>query len=80
MVILILVVGFLLPRTRYGRRVIAVGGNRFAAQARGISLPEDPLTPPSWRRAASSASAGGALRRLSGPFDPGAANNLLQST
>ena len=38
MVILILVVGYFLPRTRYGRHMIAVGGNRFAAQTRGISL------------------------------------------
>jgi ribose transport system permease protein len=38
MVILVLVVGFFLPRTRYGRHTIAVGGNRFAARARGISL------------------------------------------
>jgi ribose transport system permease protein len=38
MVALVLVVGFFLPRTRYGRRAIAVGGNRFAAQSRGISL------------------------------------------
>ncbi len=38
MAVLVLVVGYLLPRTRYGRRTIAVGGNRFAAQARGISL------------------------------------------
>ena len=38
MVGLIIVVGYFLPRTRYGRHVIAVGGNRFAAQARGISL------------------------------------------
>jgi ribose transport system permease protein len=38
MTALVLVVGYLLPRTRYGRRTIAVGGNRFAAQARGISL------------------------------------------
>jgi ribose transport system permease protein len=38
MAILILIVGFLVPRTRYGRRMIAVGGNRAAAQARGISL------------------------------------------
>jgi ribose transport system permease protein len=38
MLALVLVVGFFLPRTRYGRRAIAVGGNRFAAQARGISL------------------------------------------
>jgi ribose transport system permease protein len=38
MALLVLVVGYLLPRTRYGRRTIAVGGNRVAAQARGISL------------------------------------------
>jgi ribose transport system permease protein len=38
MVVLVLVVGFFLPRTRYGRHAIAVGGNRFAAQTRGISL------------------------------------------
>ena len=38
MVILVLLVGYFLPRTRYGRHAIAVGGNRFAAQARGISL------------------------------------------
>jgi len=38
MVILVLLVGFFVPRTRYGRHIIAVGGNRFAAKARGISL------------------------------------------
>ena len=38
MVGLVLVVGFFLPRTRYGLHVIAVGGNRFAAQTRGIAL------------------------------------------
>jgi len=38
MLALVLVVGFLVPRTRYGRRMIAVGGNRAAAKARGISL------------------------------------------
>ena len=38
MLVLIALVGFLLPRTRYGRHTIAVGGNRFAAKARGISL------------------------------------------
>jgi len=38
MLLLILIVGFLVPRTRYGRRMIAVGGNRAAAKARGISL------------------------------------------
>ena len=38
MAVLILLVGYFLARTRYGRHVIAVGGNRFAARARGISL------------------------------------------
>jgi ribose/xylose/arabinose/galactoside ABC-type transport system permease subunit len=38
MVVLILVVGLLIPRTRYGRRMTAVGGNPIAAKARGISL------------------------------------------
>ena len=38
MLILIVVVGVLLPRTRIGRRTIAVGGNPVAAKARGISL------------------------------------------
>ncbi len=38
MLALVLIVGFLVPRTRYGRRMIAVGGNRTAARARGISL------------------------------------------
>ena len=38
MAALILMVGFFLPRTRYGRRAIAVGGDSFAAQVRGISL------------------------------------------
>lgn len=38
MVVLIAVAGFLIPRTRYGRRMTAVGGNRSAAKARGISL------------------------------------------
>jgi ribose transport system permease protein len=39
MVALVLVVGLLIPRTRYGRRMTAVGGNSAAAKARGISLP-----------------------------------------
>jgi ribose transport system permease protein len=38
MVILVLVTGYFVPRTRAGRHIIAVGGSRFAAQARGISL------------------------------------------
>jgi ribose transport system permease protein len=44
MAILVLVVGYFLPRTGYGRRMIAVGGNRFAAQTRGISLKKTRFT------------------------------------
>lgn len=38
MALLIALVGFFLPRTRAGRRAIAVGGNAQAAKTRGISL------------------------------------------
>lgn len=38
MVLLIVLVGYFLPRTRVGRRAIAVGGNAQAAKTRGISL------------------------------------------
>jgi ribose transport system permease protein len=38
MAIIVVVAGFLVPRTRYGRRMIAVGGNREAARSRGVSL------------------------------------------
>ena len=38
MLILVVVVGYFLPNTAVGRHAIAVGGSRFAAQARGISL------------------------------------------
>ncbi|SDO67332.1 ribose transport system permease protein [Nakamurella panacisegetis] len=38
MLVLIVLVGVLLPRTRIGRRTIGVGGNPVAAKARGISL------------------------------------------
>ena len=38
MVILVAVVGYLLPRTRVGRQVLAVGGSAQAARMRGISL------------------------------------------
>lgn len=72
---LVLLAGFLIPRTRYGRRMIAVGGNRTAAKARGISLK---LT-----RFASFAAAGGFVgfaavlfAATSGPFNPGSANAL----
>lgn len=73
---LIIVVGFLLPRTRYGRRAIAVGGNRMAAKARGISLTAT--------RLAIFSAAGGFVgfaailfAASSGPFNPSSAN-LLQ--
>jgi ribose transport system permease protein len=38
MVVLVVVVGFLMRHTRYGRRATGVGGNPVAAKARGISL------------------------------------------
>jgi ribose/xylose/arabinose/galactoside ABC-type transport system permease subunit len=38
MVIIVALTGYLLPRTRIGRRAIAVGGNPQAAKMRGISL------------------------------------------
>lgn len=38
MLIIVAVAGYLLPRTRIGRRAIAVGGNPQAAKMRGISL------------------------------------------
>ncbi|HEY0853610.1 MAG TPA: ABC transporter permease [Devosia sp.] len=75
MLLLVLLVGFLLPRTRYGRRAIAVGGNRAAAKARGISLK---LT-----RFAIFMAAGGFVgfaavlfAATSGPFNPGSGNGL----
>ena len=75
MVVLILITGFLLPRTRYGRRAIAVGGNRAAAKARGISLRAT--------RFAIFTAAGGFVgvaavlfAASSGPFNPGSGNNL----
>ena len=75
MVALVLVVGFFLPRTRYGRHAIAVGGNRFAAQARGISLRKT--------RFAVFIAAGGFVgfaailfAASSGPFNPGSGGSL----
>lgn len=38
MIALVLLAGYVLPRTRFGRRTIAVGGNKEAARVRGISL------------------------------------------
>ena len=76
MLVLIIIVGFLMPRTRYGRRAIAVGGNRMAAKARGISL--------TGTRIAVFSIAGGFVgfaavlfAASSGPFNPSSAN-LLQ--
>ncbi len=75
MLVLVLIVGFLVPRTRYGRRMTAVGGNRAAAKARGISLK---LT-----RFATFMAAGGFVgfaavlfAATAGPFNPGSANTL----
>lgn len=75
MLALVLIVGFLLPRTRYGRRAIAVGGNRAAAKARGISLIRT--------RFAIFIAAGGFVgfaavlfAATSGPFNPGSGNGL----
>jgi len=75
MAVMILIVGFLIPRTRYGRRIIAVGGNRTAARARGISLQAT--------RIAVFTAAGGFVgvaavlfSASSGPFNPGSANTL----
>lgn len=75
MVAMVLVVGFLLPRTRYGRRAIAVGGNRAAAKARGISLKAT--------RFAIFTAAGGFVgfaavlfAATSGPFNPGSGSAM----
>ena len=75
MLLLVLVVGFLVPRTRYGRRMIAVGGNRAAAKARGISL--------ATTRFATFIAAGGFVgfaavlfAATSGPFNPSSASPL----
>lgn len=72
MVILVLVVGYFLPRTRYGRQTIGVGGNRAAARARGISLKATRLGV----FTVSGAIAGGAgvlFAASNGPFSPNAA-------
>lgn len=75
MLALVLVVGFLMRGTRYGRRATAVGGNRFAAQARGISLKRT--------RYATFVAAGGFVgfaailfASAAGPFNPSSANTL----
>lgn len=75
MVALVLIVGFMLPRTRYGRRATAVGGNRMAARARGISLKAT--------RFAIFTAAGGFVgfaavlfAATSGPFNPGSGSAM----
>lgn len=75
MIVLIIVVGYLMRHTRYGRRATAVGGNRFAAQARGISLKRT--------RYATFMAAGGFVgfaavlfASAAGPFNPSSANTL----
>lgn len=77
-VVLIGIVGYLIRYTRYGRRMTAVGGNRFAAKARGISLR---LT-----RYATFMAAGGFVgfaavlfASAAGPFNPSSANTLQLS-
>jgi ribose transport system permease protein len=76
MAVLVLVTGWLLPRTRYGRRMIAVGGNRFAAQVRAISLRATRYA--TFMAAGGFVGFGAVLFAASvGPFDPGAANTLL---
>ena len=75
MAILVLLVGFFLPRTRYGRHVIAVGGNRFAAQTRGISLKRIRLGV--FTAAGACVGLAGVLFACSnGPFNPSSASNL----
>jgi ribose transport system permease protein len=75
MVVLILLVGYFLPRTRYGRHVIAVGGNRFAAQARGISLKKTRFAVFSFSGAIVGL-AGVLFAASSGPFAPTAGASL----
>ncbi len=73
--LLILAVGFLVRYTRYGRRMTAVGGNRLAAKARGISLKRT--------RFATFMAAGGFVgfaavlfASAAGPFNPSSANTM----
>ncbi len=75
MLVLVVIVGYLMRSTRYGRRTTAVGGNRFAAQARGISLKRT--------RFATFIAAGGFVgfaailfASAAGPFNPSSANTL----
>jgi ribose transport system permease protein len=76
MVALVLIVGYFLPRTRYGRHAIAVGGNRFAAQARGISLRKTRFAV--FTAAGVFAGIAGVLfASSSGPFTPGSGSVYL---
>lgn len=75
MLVLIIIVGFLMRYTRYGRRTTAVGGNRLAAQARGISLRKT--------RFATFMAAGGFVgfaavlfASAAGPFNPSSASTM----
>lgn len=75
MAVLVIIVGYLMRSTRYGRRATAVGGNRLAAQARGISLRKT--------RYATFMAAGGFVgfaavlfASAAGPFNPSSANTL----
>jgi ribose transport system permease protein len=75
MLVLIVLVGFFMRYTRFGRRATAVGGNRFAAQARGISLKR--------MRFATFMAASGFVgfaavlfASAAGPFNPSSANTL----
>lgn len=75
MLALVLLVGLLMRSTRYGRRITAVGGNRAAAAARGISLKKT--------RFGTFIAAGGFVgfaailfASSAGPFNPGSANTL----
>lgn len=73
MVVIIIIVGYLMRSTRYGRRTIAVGG--AAAKARGISL--------KWTRYGTFVAAGGFVgfaavlfASAAGPFNPSSASTL----
>ena len=75
MLLVVLIAGFLLPRTRYGRRTIAVGGNRAAAKARGISLKATRFAV--FTVSGAIVGLGGVLFAASnGPFSPNAGANL----
>ena len=67
---------FSLPRTRYGRHAIAVGGSRFAAQARGISLRKTRFA--IFIAAGAVVGIAGVLFAASnGPFNPSGGHDLL---